>query len=49
MTSHLSSEGKQETTMTPTIEEAITSPEFPNKEELETDFAPMIEEDGIKE
>ena len=49
MTSHFSSEGKQETVMAPTIAEAIMPPEFPNKEELETDFVPMIEEDGIKE
>ena len=33
----------------PMIAEAVTPPEFPNKEELETDFAPMTEEDGIKE
>ena len=48
-TYHFSSEGKQETAMTPTIAETVTPPEFPNKEELETDFAPTTEEDGIKE
>ena len=41
---HFSSEGKQETAMEPTIVEAVTSLEFPNKEEMETDFAPMKEE-----
>ena len=35
--------------MTPTIAEAVAPPEFPNKKELQTDFAPTIEEDGIKE
>ena len=49
MMSHFSSDGKKETTMAPTIAEAVTPPEFPNKEELETNFAPMTEEDGIKE
>ena len=42
--SHLSlREGKQETVMEPTITEVITPPEFQNKEELVTDFAPMTE------
>ena len=44
-TSHFSSEGKQENSMRPMIAEAVTPPEFPNKEELETDFAPMTKED----
>ena len=35
--------------MTSTIAESVTPPEFLNKEELETNFAPMAEEDGIKE
>ena len=35
--------------MAPTIAEAITPLKIPNKEELETDFAPTIEEYGIKE
>ena len=48
-TSHFSSEGKQEIAMAPTIAKEVTPHEFPNKEEMETDFAPMTEEDGIKE
>ena len=49
MTSHFSSKGKQETSMAPTIEKAVTPLKFPNKEELETDFSPTSKEDGIKE
>ena len=35
--------------MAPTIAETVTPPEFPNKKEMETDFSPTTEEDGIKE
>ena len=35
--------------MASTIIEAVTPYEFPNKEEMEIDFASMTEEDGIKE
>ena len=35
--------------MAPMLTEAVTPPEFPNKEEMETNFAPMIKEHGIKE
>ena len=45
--SHFSSEGMQ-VAMAPKIAEEVTPLEFPNKE-LEIDFAPTIEENGIKE
>ena len=47
--SHFSNKRKQKIAMTPMIAKAVTPPEFPNKEELETDFASMTEEDGSKE
>ena len=49
MISHLSSEEKKETAIETTISEAVTPLKFPNKEEMEIDFASMTEEDGIKE
>ena len=35
--------------MAPTIAKEVTPHEFPNKEQLEMDFATMPKEDGIKE
>ena len=45
--SHFSSE-RMQVAMAPKVAEVVTPPKLPNKE-LEIDFAPTIEENGIRE